>query len=905
MRIMIKEESLAKVKILVDRFNSLSEQEKNQYNEEQTKGYFIRPLFEALGWDFSNSNEVSFEEKVAGGKRADYEFKLNGIPKVYLEAKSIKTDLDLEQHARQAINYAWNKGVTWAVLTDFESIKVFNAQGQSKLLADKMVFEILCAEYLTDERLWLLSKESFLEGGLDKYAEKYSKKIKKQTVNESLFEDLREARQMLTDSFSAWNKGVDKETLDEGVQKILDRLVFIRVLEDRGLEPPILKKMIHERDAKGTNVQLFDLLIEKFRELDEYYNSNLFSPHACEKWVEYDDKLKKVILMLYGVGAYEYDFKQIPADVLGGVYESYLSYIGQNPISVGYSKGKLFELDSKSEIKIKSRKKRKEQGIYYTPKFIVDYIVKNTLGEKLKEIKTINELKGLKVLDPACGSGSFLTKAMEIINEKYKEFGASGDQSIKTNILLENIYGVDLDAQAVELARLNLLIDALDTKAKLPNLIKNVKNGNSLISGTKEELKKYFGDNWRDKKPFDWKEEFSGVFRQGGFDVIIGNPPYVRVDSLSDDEKKYWKNVFSVTEGKYDLYYLFIEKSLELLKGGGLLGFIVPNKFCVADSAFELRDFIINITSQRKFLSVSSIDVFSSASNYPVIILFKKGEKGGYLELAHADHEDQLNSQNYGAFKISVEELEILPSKLIPINIERNQLELVIKLLKENNERVVDYLGISEGLRIPVEYESVEKTENPIVKQYQFCRYSSIKDGVNISDVNLGKILKVTSGRYISVMKEKLLIAEDALKIEATLDVNNMIPQGGVYFCTLKDKTLHINYLLGLLNSKLFSFIYKILFGGMHMGGGYLRYRTTFLNELPLNICSEICQKEILGLVDKILDLNRQLHLMSENSEKYNSLKLEIEKTDKIIDQKVYELYGLTEEEIGVVEGSK
>ncbi|MBI4992944.1 MAG: N-6 DNA methylase [Candidatus Magasanikbacteria bacterium] len=225
---------------------------------------------------------------------------------------------------------------------------------------------------------------------------------------------------------------------------------------------------------------------------------------------------------------YEYDFKRIPADVLGGVYESYLSYIAQNPIEVdiGGKSGKLLKVEDKKELKQKSRKKRKEQGIYYTPKFIVDYIVKNTLGEKLKGIKTVGELKELKVLDPACGSGSFLTEALETINNKYKEFGASGGQSIKTNILLENIYGVDLDGQAVELARLNLLLDALDTKAKLPNLAKNIKNGNSLISGTENELKKYFGENWRDKKPFNWQEEFPEVLRQGGFDVIVGNPPW-------------------------------------------------------------------------------------------------------------------------------------------------------------------------------------------------------------------------------------------------------------------------------------------------------------------------------------------------------------------------------------------
>lgn len=333
--------------------------------------------------------------------------------------------------------------------------------------------------------------------------------------------------------------------------------------------------------------------------------------------------------------------------MLGGVYESYLSYIAQNPIEVdiGGKSGKLLKVEDKKELKQKSRKKRKEQGIYYTPKFIVDYIVKNTLGEKLKGIKTVGELKELKVLDPACGSGSFLTEALETINNKYKEFGASGGQSIKTNILLENIYGVDLDGQAVELARLNLLLDALDTKAKLPNLAKNIKNGNSLISGTENELKKYFGENWRDKKPFNWQEEFPEVLRQGGFDVIVGNPPW---GANIDKDVEYLEEKYPDSTKFYkDIYKIFIDKSLSLLKSGGMLGFIVPNTFLyqpryedIKEVVNKYENFVINL-GERIFHNVQLPSC--------VLVVVKQQGTNKYVKDLTRDKRELLVSRIYEA----------------------------------------------------------------------------------------------------------------------------------------------------------------------------------------------------------------------------------------------------------------
>jgi type I restriction-modification system DNA methylase subunit len=274
------------------------------------------------------------------------------------------------------------------------------------------------------------------------------------------------------------------------------------------VEPNILKNLLREVEMSGKAHAPFEALVSKFREMDAIYDSNLFSEHYFEKWEEYGGALKEVIHRLYGKkGQYEYNFKEMPADVLGSVYESYLSYKLSATQVVNKN---LFNQTGEKILVHKDAKKRKEQGIFYTPPFVVDYIVRNALKPVLDKCKTVDDLKKVKVLDPSCGSGSFLIQALDAIAEKYEEFG-SDNPFIKRRIILENIYGVDLDQQAVEIARLNLLINSLDERGALPRLDKNIKNGNSLI-----------------EESFNWHEEFPEVFAQSGFDVIIGNPPYIK-----------------------------------------------------------------------------------------------------------------------------------------------------------------------------------------------------------------------------------------------------------------------------------------------------------------------------------------------------------------------------------------
>lgn len=247
---MTQQEAKEKIKKLVEKYEKvLRLGETKKYTEADTKSGFISPLFAALGWDMEDRKEVSMEEHISGD-RVDYGFYINGRPKFYLEAKPFKADLNDPKWARQAIKYAWNKGVTWAVLTDFESIKVFNADFQSEELSNSKFFEISFDNFIDKfDQLWFLSKESIIKAEIDKEAEKWGKALKRVLVTDSLYKDLTECRKLLTDSLKRWNEDVSVELLDEGVQKLLNRLVFIRVLEDRGLEDHILKNIVREWDG--------------------------------------------------------------------------------------------------------------------------------------------------------------------------------------------------------------------------------------------------------------------------------------------------------------------------------------------------------------------------------------------------------------------------------------------------------------------------------------------------------------------------------------------------------------------------------------------------------------------------------------------------------------------------------
>jgi type I restriction-modification system DNA methylase subunit len=908
---------------LVEKYKAeISSDRIKKYTEEDVKKGFILPLFEALGWDTTDRREVSSEEHIKSSGRVDYGFYLNDRPKFYLEAKSVKANIHDEQWARQAIRYSWNKGVTWAVLTNFERLLVFNAQDIKSSLQNKLLFDIPCNDYVVSlDRLELLSKAAFASNELDVYAEKIGKKFQRVPISSLLYKDLDECRELLTRSLSAWNKeklAKNPTLLDEGVQKLLDRLIFIRVAEDRGVEPPTLIPLVREWEAgKSKNeTPLYASMVGKFREFDKIYNSNLFSEHPFEKWDEYDGSTEKAIKILYGPkDYYEYDFKVMPADVLGTVYENYLGH-------------RL--LQSKKGVSLdKDAGKRKEQGIYYTPSFVVDYIVEHALQPVLNKCKTIDQLRKIKVLDPACGSGSFLIKALEVLNDKYREMGQEGDETTKLQILTHNIFGVDLDEQAVEIARLNLCINSLDGKMKLPFLTDNIKCGNSLISGTDAELKKHFGPGFRDKHPFNWKEEFPDVFKQGGFDVVIGNPPWS--SKINSEENKILAKQLGWPEKNINICALFINKGLDLVRDGGVLAFLLPKVVIKNTAYFNIRKKIIE---ELHISNLFDFGQFPGVASDAVGLVVEKLRSNAKTKIQFLNNnevvkENDLDQRIYGENSAFIFSLDLNPEiqqlldkitkgskelgKLFAIRrgIELGQKSLLVRCPKcgTYNEAEAKYYAEAKakickkcGSRLDLDKKNLVQISSPN------------KTGEYAVRAIAGNQLQrfVITGNYFILgslagidYKEKafsgnkILIKRIATRIEGTFTDENLSAFNTVY--SIYNPDLKKDYFLatlGILNSSLMRFFYEYSYNvGMNLT---TQVTIDFLSTVPIKLNIEGALPQ---LVSDILNLKKELSVAEEHSNEWDHLKSEIEKTDKKIDVAVYELYGLTADDIKIVEG--
>lgn len=376
---------------------------------------------------------------------------------------------------------------------------------------------------------------------------------------------------------------------------------------------------------------------------------------------------------------------------------------------------------------------------------------------------------------------------------------------------------------------------------------------------------------------------------RSGFDVVIGNPPYVRVDDISLEWKQLYNQYYRTTKGKYDLYYLFIERGFDLLKKSGVLAYITPNKYCAAISSRELREIMSRRPGSIEIVSTSRLRVFEDAANYPIISLCNSLSDKPKLRVREAISLDALMESSKLSYMLAGKDWESLPDRIIPINVSQSQVNLALRLCRSHS-RLGDYIGFSEGLRIPASFESETKSSHMILKQYQFEKWTTLREGTWISAANLKKVLSEESERWQRIVQQKIVLAEDALTITATIDDQKTIPQGGVYFGAVTRDDIDLKYILGILNSKLASVIYEILFGGMHMGGGYMRYRTAFLEKLPIPNANRSTQAPLVSLVMRIL------------SAKKKDPAADVSAWEREIDEIVYRLYGLTKDEIKILE---
>jgi type I restriction-modification system DNA methylase subunit len=637
-QIITKEEGSPMMALLVKRFDEqLSYYKTIDYNETQVRRDFIDPFFTALGWDIENKNaapesrrDVKLEYKLKIGnanKSPDYSFNINGKSKFFAEAKkpfvSIK---DQPEPAFQVRNYAWNGSLLVSVVTDFEEFAIYDCTRKPRKLdraSTKRLKYIHYQDYLKNfDFLWeTFGREAVEKGSIEKYGQKYADLKNAEPVDREFLKSLESWRTYLATNIAQLNKSLEEYELNFTVQQTIDRIVFLKVCEDRLLE----KDGNLKAQIKSGN--FYQNLYDYFGIADQKYNSGLFDlkKDTVTSKLTIDNKvIKSIIQELYGENedGFIYNFNIIPIEILGYAYEQFL--------------GKVIYLSSFGSASIEEKPEvRKVGGVYYTPQYIVEYIVNETLG-KLIAGKTPDEISKIKVLDPACGSGSFLIGAYQALLNYHLDYykknasslgkvrvgaeviNADGNLSTaeKKRILLNNIFGVDIDSQAVEVTKLSLLLKALEGETEgsintslklfnervLPMIDGNIQCGNSLIGSDFYNSGLFLTPKEERKiNVFDWKEGFKAVFKQGGFDVVIGNPPYrtLQLGKKQEKEKDYLLNYYKSKfpnsfSYKVNLFALFMEKMGTLLKSSASCSsFIIPSAFHNSLYFRGLRKFLL------------------------------------------------------------------------------------------------------------------------------------------------------------------------------------------------------------------------------------------------------------------------------------------------------------------------
>ncbi len=657
-----KDSAIQKVTELVERFNEQKDfYRQADYNETKTRRDFIDPFFKALGWDVDNQmgfaesyREVLHEEsiKIDGFRKApDYSFRLSGGKNLFfVEAKKpsvvIKNDVT---PAYQVRRYGWSAKLPVSIITDFEEFAVYDCT-KKPLPTDKasnarinyLTYESYLPEF---DFIWdTFSKEKVLKGSFDKFVQGDRNKKGTTTVDHEFLQSLDNWRTFLAVSIAANNPRLNEDELNFVVQQTIDRIIFLRIAEDRNVEPQGNLQDV----VKSGNY--YRHLLRLFHTADQKYNSGLFDfrKDKISDNISIDDKtIKKVINDLY-YPISPYEFSVLSVEILGSAYEQFL--------------GKQITLAKTGKASIQEKPEvRKAGGVYYTPQYIVDYIVKNTVG-KLVAGKTPKEVSKIKIVDPACGSGSFLIGAYDYLLQWHKDYYSrhgkpskgsrenplrpDGDLTTaeKKRILINNIYGVDIDANAVEVTKLSLLLKCMEGETEasiatqmklfhdrvLPTLDNNIKNGNSLIDLDYYDNELDFGEE-RKVKPFSWQKAFPEVFKQGGFDCVIGNPPYVKEYTSRETFEQIRKShLAKYYQGKMDLWYFFVCYGIDILKPNGLLGFIVPNNWVTNAGASILRNKVLADSTIKNIVDFGAYMVFDRASIQTMVLILENRKQKSY-----------------------------------------------------------------------------------------------------------------------------------------------------------------------------------------------------------------------------------------------------------------------------------
>ena len=929
-----KEKGLQKVRDLVLRFNDqLLAYKKSDYNETQTRRDFIDPFFEALGWDMDNSQgspesyrEVVHEAKVKVGnatKTPDYLFRLNGTKSLFfVEAKKPSVSIKDDIHpAFQLRRYGWSAKFDISILTDFEEFAIYdctkvpNAQDKSNIARLKyLTFNEYEKEW---DFLWdTFGKEAVANGSLDKYVSENINKKGTLTVDKAFLISLDAWRTLLAETISKENKQIDEDELNFVVQHTLDRIIFLRICEDRGIE---IYGSLQDALKVGN---YYKNILQEFKQADDKYNSGLFDfkkDKVSNKITINNTTVKTIIDELY-YPASPYEFSVLSVEILGSAYEQFLG----KTITIN-DKGKAI-VELKPEV-------RKAGGVYYTPQYIVDYIVANTIGNLTKN-KTPKEVEEIKIVDPACGSGSFLLGAYQYLltwhkdyylkNPKKNTITPDGNLTTgeKKKILLNNIYGVDIDFNAVEVTKLSLLLKCMESETYasietqktmfkervLPTLDANIKAGNSLIDTDYYDNQIEFGEE-RKIKPFSWQKNFPTVFKNGGFDVVIGNPPYVKVST---------KNILDYFVAKYkyqdyqqDLYLLFLEKTHSLLVEGGTFGFIIPNTWLQSIKFRNIRKYLVGRYCWQNILH-NADKVFDAVVDTNVLIFQKNSSiKNNATQI-------DISEKKIISFYQNINQKE-LPNDGDIFNIiaKKNEKELFEKI-KSNSQFIRDICFSNVGVKpfqvgkgkpkqtreivdekpFVKENQAKPKGENwfPLMRGSLMNRYTNLWN--NNSWIQYGEWLAEPRSLKVFEATEKIIVRQTGDSIIATIINENIICRNNLHIL-IANELSHL-FILGIMNSNLTNFYYTQI--NPEKGEALAEVKKNHVEQLPIpKVYSAQSHNQIIIHVEQLLQLNQELQTVSLDSRK-EQIKSKISYNEDKINALVYALYDLTEEEIALIE---
>lgn len=965
---------------LVERFRSnIADYLKPSFKETRVRVDFIDPLLGILGWDVHNSagrpeayRDVIHEDVVAiagVSKAPDYGFYIGGERKFFLEAK--KPSVNVRGSLTAAVQlrrYAWSAKLPLGILTDFEELAVYDCLSEPQ--ANDSVENGLITFYRFDEYVekWdeiasRFSRQSVMNGSLEAYLADSAKRRGTRTVDEAFLREIHQWRHWLARDLAERNSLSERE-LNYAVQLIIDRIVFLRIAEDRGTEEH--GSLLYASES----AEPYERLCELFMHADDRYNSGLFYLKAERSRDEVADILtptlsvdpdliRRIVTNLY-LPKCSYEFSVLPVEVLGQIYEQFLGSV----ISLRGDSTALVE--EKPEV-------RKAGGVYYTPRHVVDYIVESTLSKALsgKRPGKRGAASKLKVLDPACGSGSFLIRAYQYLLDWHRDAyvadgvdrhpkelfqGAGGAWHLtieeRKRILLNNIYGVDVDPQAVEVTKLSLLLKVLEGEVStglarqlaliniraLPDLDKNIRCGNSLVGTdfydqTQIDL---FENNETLQRlnPFDWHSQFPDVFARPslGFDVIIGNPPYIDSEWMTShrpDERRYCAARYVTASGNWDIFCVFIEKALSVCVPDGYVSMIVPNKLASAGYASGARRLLAKDNRVIKLRDYSRVRVFP-VSVYPMVFVAQKGKRGPR----------DTSSVTFETMTEVVSGLPVVSSmREVPYQQALGDSGPTWRIFSGGETSIVSKIAKCPALGSVASVSGAAT----VAEAYKFAELiSEYSEAFNL-DGCLKMINSGTIDRYLSLwgFKQMRYLGSSYLRLVVTREHSQQLPArrrlqaqspkiivagmtkelecvgdfigdtlAGKSTTVLVTSNLNLKYLLAVLNSKLINHWYVETYGGDTMQGGYLRIGPPQLRTIPIRPIDHrvardrAAEKEIVELVDGRIAI--QLKLLDARIQSDRAALLQqAASIDRRINGLVYNLYELDPSDIEVVEGQR